>query len=382
MKNKIVKTSIYRVVVILVFIYSIFVFNSCSTKNKAEEYLLGKEYSHYFQIKKGINISHWLSQLGGIEAGNSQIFSKQDAELLANNGFDHIRLPVDEENLWDEEGNKIISGFELLHNAINWSLKHNLKVIVDLHIIRSHTFNNKVNKLWTDEMEQQKFINIWLNLSTELIKYSNDLVAYELLNEAVADDSDDWNKLFTRTLVELRKVEPNRKIIIGSNRWKTPDTFDELVIPENDKNIILSFHYYKPHLFSHYKAHWSHLVDYTGPVHYPGQLVEKYDLENCSEELAKEIEKENGVFNREILLAGIQEPIEIAKKYGLQLYCGEFGSLPTVRRKDRLVYYKDVRHILESNNIAWSSWDYKGAFSIFHAQTGSLDNALVNILTE
>jgi hypothetical protein len=36
--------------------------------------------------------------------------------------------------------------------------------------------------------------------------------------------------------------------------------------------------------------------------------------------------------------------------------------------------------IFESNNIAWSNWDYKGAFSIFNAQTGDPDEKLIFVL--
>ena len=43
-------------------------------------------------------------------------------------GFDHIRLPVDEEQLWDEAGKKEPEAFKLLHNAIDWCQKKNLRV--------------------------------------------------------------------------------------------------------------------------------------------------------------------------------------------------------------------------------------------------------------
>ena len=273
-------------------------------------------------------------------------------------------------HLWDEKGNKQIKIFKLLHNAIGYCINNHLRVVLDLHETRSHSFSNKKNILWENEKEKKHFVQLWQQLSDEFSKYPVDLVAYELLNEPVADNPNDWNQLLSNTVKAIRIKEPNRKIIIGSNRWQSPDTFDELVIPENDKNIILSFHFYTPFVLTHYKAPWTEIKDYDGAVQYPGQAIDEESLKSYSKELVSKINEYNGYYNRDTLLLRLRKPIEYAKRNELQLYCGEFGCLPTVHRSDRLNWYHDVRDIFESNNIAWSNWDYKGAFSIYNAQTG------------
>ena len=50
-------------------------------------------------------------------------------------GFDHIRLPIDEVQFWDEQGNRLDDAWQLLTNALEWCCKHNLRVIVDLHTL-------------------------------------------------------------------------------------------------------------------------------------------------------------------------------------------------------------------------------------------------------
>jgi endoglucanase len=177
----------------------------------------------------------------------------------------------------------------------------------------------------------------------------------------------------------LRKKEPNRKIIIGSNRWQSPDTFNELLIPDNDKNIILSFHFYTPFLFTHYRSSWTTIGKYSGPVQYPGQTVKSENLKYYDSQLVATMNKYNGYYSRDTLLQSIQKPIEYAKRHGLQLYCGEFGCLPTVHRVDRLNWYRDIKDIFDTNNIAWANWDYKGAFSIFNSN-GSIDEILIAVL--
>ncbi len=74
-----------------------------------------------------------------------------------------------------------------------------------------------------------------------------------------------------------------------------------------------------------------------------------------------------------------------ARELGLQLYCGEFGCLPTVPRADRLAYYRDFIGTLEQNGIAWANWEYKGDFGLFewHREktlTGAPDVELIDAL--
>ena len=48
-----------------------------------------------FTFKRGVNISHWLSQNEGSLTYAAPWFGEGDVEWIAKQGFDHIRLPVD-----------------------------------------------------------------------------------------------------------------------------------------------------------------------------------------------------------------------------------------------------------------------------------------------
>lgn len=317
-----------------------------------------------FKINRGINISHWLSQSTRRGAERLAWFTANDVKLIASLGFDHIRLPVDEEQLWDEKGNREEEAFALLHDAIKWCSDNSLRVIVDLHIIRSHHFNLPGKTLWVDPAEQDKLVNLWEQLSDELGDYPNGLVAYEIMNEAVADDPDDWNRLLGRTISKIREKEPERTIVAGSNMWQSVNTFPDLVIPANDENLILSFHFYLPFAFTHYKAGWTDLKDYTGSVHYPGEIISTDELSMQPEEIQKKLQWVEFNYNRDSMIADIQTPVKYAKSHRLSLYCGEFGCYPTVDHDERLLWYRDFRSALEEYGISWAAWDYKGGFGI------------------
>jgi len=332
-----------------------------------------------FQIQRGTNISHWLSQSNRRGEARREWFTAKDIELIALLGFDHIRLPIDEEQMWDEAGRKEPEAFELLHSAIGWARDNKLRVVVDLHILRSHHFNADEKPLWTEPAAQAKFFQLWHELSAELKQYPVSLVAYELMNEPVADDAGDWNRLVAKAVAIVRENEPHRKIVIGSNRWQSTSTFDQLRIPEGDRDIILSFHFYTPMLITHYKASWTSVGKYNGPVNYPGLLVKDQDIEGLAEDVARIVRSNNGTYDRAKLESLLAQPLALARKLDLPLYCGEWGALPTTAREARMQWYRDVRANLENHGIAWANWDYKGGFGIL-TRNGQPDREFIDVL--
>ena len=92
-------------------------------------------------------------------------------------------------------------------------------------------------------------------------------------------------------------------------------------------------------------------------------------------------------YNKQKLFQVFESGIAFAKSKNLQLYCGEFGCLPTVERKDRLQYYSDITSVFEKNNIAWCNWEYKGDFGIYYFDLEkkislSPDEELIKILLQ
>jgi endoglucanase len=333
-----------------------------------------------FVFKRGTNISHWLSQSNARGIDRQNYFTAKDVKYLADLGFDHIRIPVDEEQLWKEDGQEDAEGFSLLKQALDWCKQYKLDAVVDLHILRSHHFNQKVKPLWTKPEAQERFFQCWRDLSKELRNYSVEDVAYELMNEPVADDPEDWNKLVKKVIPIIRQAGPARKIIVGSNRWQSAATFDQLYIPENDRNIILSFHMYEPFLLTHHTASWTGIKDYKGPVNYPGVIVKEEDLKDLPDSLRNEILKNKISYNIDSIRHHFMKPIAVAKKYNLPLYCGEWGCLSTVPVTARIQWFRDMKTVLVENNIGWATWDYKGGFGIINNKGGE-EKELIKILT-
>jgi endoglucanase len=319
-----------------------------------------------FVFKRGTNISHWLSQSNARGIDRQNYFTAKDVKYLADLGFDHIRIPVDEEQLWKEDGQQDPEGFSLLKQALDWCKQYKLDAIVDLHILRSHHFNQKIKPLWTKPEAQERFFQCWRDLSQALRNYPVEDVAYELMNEPVADDPEDWNKLVKQVIPIIRQAEPKRIIVIGSNRWQSATTFDQLFVPENDRNLILSFHMYEPFLLTHHTASWTRIKSYNGPVNYPGVIVKEEDLKGFPDSVRNEILKNKNSYNIDSIRHHFMKPVAIAKKYNLPLYCGEWGCLDIVPDAARFQWFRDMITVLKENNIGWATWEYKSDFGIIN----------------
>ena len=363
---------------------TVLMFSAC-TEKKTDEV-------NNFRIQRGTNISHWLSQ-NNDDRGEArrQHIQEDDFARLDSLGFDFVRLPIDEVQFWDEQGNKLPEAWELMTNAINWAEKHHLRTIVDLHIIRSHYFNavneggSDANTLFTSEKAQQDLINMWYQLSDVLKGYSNDSVAYEFMNEPVAEDHEQWNQLIAKVHKALREREPQRTLVIGSNMWQSYGTIKHLKVPEGDKNIILSFHYYNPMILTHYGAWWTPIGKYTGKVNYPGVLVSKEDYEAANDTVKKVIDENKFTteeWNIDRIRADFKDAIEAAKKYNLQLFCGEWGVYEPVDRELAYKWTKDMLTVFKENNIAWTTWCYDADFGFWDQKKHTFkDKGLVDLLT-
>ncbi len=323
-----------------------------------------------FRLGRGVNVSHWLSQSEQRGEERRRWFTRADVEKLTACGFDHLRFPVDEEQLWNEQGEHESEGFELLEKALGWCKEAGLRAIVDLHNVRSYDSDTASdhNPLFDDPERQEKFCSLWADLSQALSHWPLDQVAYELLSEPRAP-GDDWNKLLPRVLTVVREREPDRIVAVDANGNTEPGAFPFLRVPENDSNLILTFHFYDPMIITHYRAFWNVLNAYEGPVNYPGELISQEAWNALPERLHREARgmRVFGEAEIEELMAPV---LAVAEKAGLPLWCGELGALGTTPVAVRERWYRDLLGYLGSHDIPWTIWDYKGDFGIFDRVDG------------
>lgn len=337
------------------------------------EFVLHKAQAEFaadeFDFVTGVNIGVWLSQTSNRGSTSAQnYFKKSDLKQLADMGFDHIRLPVDEKEIFDTNMEFVPTTRQLVHDAIAWCKEYNMRLVLDLHILRSHYFNDDKNSiiLWKDPAEQDKLVAMWDKLSQEYGHYSNNMLAYELLNEVNAPNAEVWNKLAARIIAKIREREPGRYLILGGISHNSADALSSLEVPQDDKKLLLAFHFYSPHLLTHYQANWMDgLKNLRIPLHYPGQLVAQEDVDTITVKRHKDVVNYyNGYNNKSTLKTKLQNAIDRANSLGLRLYCSEYGCITNTPDDVKQRYLRDVAEVFRENNIAFSIWGWKANFGI------------------
>ena len=317
-----------------------------------------------FEIKNGMNVTL------------SPRLTRSDFVYLAGLGFDHVRISFNEVVVFDENGQKIPEAFTLLHQWLGWCNELNLRAYVDLHILRSHYYAAAERPLFAEVKAQEQFYEFWRKLSGELSKYSVDMLAYEPLNEPVADEYEDWNMVLNRCIAVIRELEPERTVVVGSNEWSHWDTMKDLRIPENDPNLIINFHYYKPPLLTHYNT-WLYRGNEV-PVmpHYPGQTIWDNDLDSAGVHALQG----RFVYNIDIIESNFLEVVHYAKKYNLPIVCSEYGCSAAVQKDDRIRWMKDVNTLFERYGIASTYWAWgRGEMGIF-LRNGEPDTDMIDAM--
>lgn len=76
-----------------------------------------------FGYQKGVDLGGWLSQ-GSLEKTHLDTFiTEKDIETIASWGCDHVRLPVDYENIENSDGSVKETGYDYIRSCIGWCRK-------------------------------------------------------------------------------------------------------------------------------------------------------------------------------------------------------------------------------------------------------------------
>jgi len=319
--------------------------------------------------KRGINLGGWLSQYDHSEKVGAprfdELITERDIALIASYGLDHIRLPLDYQFFESDENpgqyDEVALGY--VDRFLDWCETHNLKAIVEIHHAPGYSFGSQgKNSLFEDEKLQDRFSDIWVHLAKRYA-HIGDRLTFELLNEVMDKDSTRWNALATRLVADIRKVDKERYIMIGSNEYGSIRWLKDLVIIPNDDRIIYAFHFYEPHLFTHQFANWINFcTDFDQAVAYPSiipgltEFMEKFpqhaEVRDVKEYVGTQMGREH--------MRGLLQPVfDFIKKTGKPLHCSEFGVIEMADPESRLNWHRDFYSILEEGDIGYSVWNYK-----------------------
>ena len=289
--------------------------------------------------KKGVNLGGWLSQCCHTKEHYDSFITQTDINDIASWGVDHVRLPIDYNLLENEDGTANDSGFVYIDNAVEWCRKAGLNIVLDLHKTAGFSFDKGENEsgFFESEALQERFIGLWKRIA-ERYAVSDSSIAFELLNEVTEQKySKVWNGIIRRCVDEIHTLAPDNFILVGGYWQNSPDAVPDLEKPSNDK-VIFNFHCYDPMKFTHQGAYWYEGMD----------TAFRMRIDECEIKITEEF-----------FLERFSRAVETAEKYGVPLYCGEYGVIDLAEPEDILEWYKAINSAFEKLGVSRSAWSYK-----------------------
>jgi len=311
-------------------------------------------------LDMGISVS-WLEQTWNKDALTENNLKSADFVLLKRMGFKSIRLPVafeyyENEHMADEQI------FTHIDSIVKQCGLYGCKLIIDYHY---GDFNEK-----NFPEETKKVINTWIKLTKRYKRVGGDELLFEIYNEPPHMDPQIWKDAAYNIVTAIRKLDADRTLIVGASNYNSIYELSRFVRLA-DENIIYTFHFYEPFLFTHQGAEWAGDQESTVGVPFPYN-AEKFPIINPK---AKNTDGEKNY--NEYPIDGneqsVRDKLQIAKswadKYDVPLICGEYGVYNKYADPDsRCRYISTVRQALKTLNIPGLLWDYNGNFSIFDGE--------------
>jgi photosystem II stability/assembly factor-like uncharacterized protein len=301
---------------------------------------------------RGMNIFGWFDEPRSGQI-NINRYTEEDFQILKTMGYDAVRVWIDLLHMaGPAPGYELDSLFlEFLDIAVDRAEAAGLFIVMD-----NHSWDPIIG---IDPSIEPVLLAAWTQMASHYKNRSN-LVMYEVLNEPHGISDADWNTIQEHAIEAIRTEDGFHTIVVTPANWSGYDNLDAL--PEyTDDNLLYTFHFYAPHLFTHQGTTWGDPVpeDLTG-VSFPYDSLTMPPLPESLqgtwwEDMYNDYPDEGNE-------AWVKSQLDIADQFqserNVRLWCGEFGAYePASPSEDRAAWIGIVRTYTEGKGIAWAATD-------------------------
>lgn len=239
--------------------------------------------------------------------------------------------------------------------------EHDIRVIIDMHFPpggrysrggvlgtagaeAADAFGNKARFLMMEEPEyRQAFLDTWKRIAARY-KDNPVIYGYDLVNEPDQRGPakfDYWTLQFDAAKA-IRAIDPETPVIVESNNWCSPLSYDEFS-PMPLKNIIYQIHMYHPGPYTH-----QGVGDKSYIAEYPRRVL---PLTTSKEDLRRTL----------------QPAIDFQKKYKARMFVGEFSV--TAWAPGAAEYLRRLIELFEEYHWDWTYHAFREweGWSVEHA---------------
>ncbi|MBV9528464.1 MAG: glycoside hydrolase family 5 protein, partial [Sphingomonas sp.] len=246
-------------------------------------------------------------------------------------GFDFVRLNLQAFKFMDAQYRLDPAWLAKLDEVVRQAQRAGLGIIID-----EHDFDLCSNDL---AMCRQKLPAFWQQVAPRFANAPRN-VAFEILNEPHEKlDAETWNAIFPQLLALVRQSNPTRIVVVGPTSWNSSKELPTLQLPD-DRNLLVTFHYYEPFHFTHQGASWA------GDVKNLHGIIWGSDADRAA------------------VAADFDQVAAWSRANDRPILLGEFGAYEKsgTPEKLRVAYTAAVRGEAERHGFGWSYWQFEGDF--------------------
>ena len=337
-------------------------------------FLMGSAFcQNSLPFTKGINMLTYFETWNEGELPNLNKYNEADFACLKSMGIDVIRLPVHFDLLMEPVDTGTINELvlERLDQVCDWAEKYQIYLIIDNHSFNTPEYNNNPP---TIEKFQEHLEAVWSQVAP---RYNNrsKYIIYEILNEPVLRNTDSkWYKVQQNIIDTIRQYDVDRDIVV-TGAISYVDTLVKLK-PYKDPNLIYTFHYYEPHIFTHQGATWCgpEYTDLEGlPFPYDRKRLPKLKGKAKNSFIQDYIQNRYSTEGTvKFINSSIKKAAAWGKKNNVRVWCGEMGAKTWINSTDRLAWINATRSALEENNIPYCIWGIDGSDGFLTSEKAGL----------
>jgi len=284
-------------------------------------------------------------------------FPEADFDVVAELGFDFVRLPMDYRCWTDGNGDFIDSVLAEIDEAVALGRARGIHVNLNLHRAPGFTVvasPKEPYSLWADDAggseARRQFARQWGMFAERYKDIPSTDVSFDLVNEPADVDAGPYVRAVEAAVAAIREVDPDRLIIADGLQYGT------IPVPElAHLGIGQSTRGYEPHRFTHYQAGW---VDGSGD--YP-QPTWPYD------------DPRGTSWTQETLGERAITPWKKLESMGIGVHVGEWGAYNKTPHDDVLRWMTDQLSLWRDAGWGWALWNLSGDFGIFDSHRADVD---------
>ncbi len=327
------------------------------------------------KLGMGVNLSWLENYWNGKEKNGFKDYldvksisdKKEQLALMHQLGFETVRLPVSFDHWASRKPPyKILKTdyFAAIDSILKWAKLYHLNVIIDNHHGSLNKYENVMKAL-------VRLKAIWKQVATRYKNTNPEHVFFELYNEPHGMSNAEWTKCAKQLIKTIREIAPKHTLIVGGADRNSISGLQEMGKLPFD-NIIYTFHFYDPFLFTHQGAEWAgeKAMSNVGiPFPYSAGKMPTLNPKSKGTYGASLYHKYRKMSSKSYLKNELLKVKEFSEDHGVPVFCGEWGSYKKYADTvSRCRYTTVVKKILNKLKIPFAYWEWNHSFSFFNGK--------------